>query len=161
VLTQRAVTRLEALRSQYAHRVSEDATIVADEDGRVRWWTFAGARANAVLTAALGLVAPELLDEWSFGNLNISLRSDATAGAVASAMRAAREVAGDDLAGVVTPVSEQALKHLKFSELLPLGLAQRVLGERGSDHRAAALVRSAADTSAEGSDDEDRKRHVN
>ncbi|WP_051517989.1 DEAD/DEAH box helicase [Intrasporangium chromatireducens] len=140
VLSTRAVARLEALRAQYAHRVSEDARVVAEEDGRVRWWTFAGMRANAVLTAALGLVAPELLDEWSAGNLNVPLRSDATAGAVASALRAARAVAGDDLAGAVPPVSEQALRKLKFAELLPQELAVATLASRNGDHPGAEVV---------------------
>jgi ATP-dependent Lhr-like helicase len=160
LLSARASARLQALMSQYAHRVSEDATVVADEDGRVRWWTFAGARANAVLTAALGLVAPELLDEWSAGNLQVPLRSDATAGAVASALRAARDVAGDDLAGAVPSVSEQALKKLKFAELLPPALAREALGERGSDHQAAALIGLAVVMSDAGPAEQDRKKHV-
>jgi ATP-dependent Lhr-like helicase len=144
VLTERALTRLEALRDQFGHRVAEDATVVADDDGRVRWWTFAGARANAVLTAALGGVAPELLDQWTFGNMNISLRSDATAVSVASALRAARDEYGDDLSGVVPPVTDQALRKLKFAELLPPALAIATLSARGADLRGAAVTAGRA-----------------
>lgn len=141
-LTQRSLVRLDALRSQYAHRVSTDSTVVVDEDGRLRWWTFAGARANAVLTAALGEVAPELLDQWTFGNMNIHLRSDASSAAVAAALREVRKVAGDDLAGIAPPVSEQALKKLKFSELLPQQLALATLSLRTTDHQGGAHVAS-------------------
>lgn len=139
-LTGRALTRLQALRGQYAHRVAERATVVASDDRRQRWWTFAGARANAVLTAALGEVAPEVLDQGSFSNMHIALRSDATAGAVSSAMRDAHRVFGDDLVSVSPPVSEQALKRLKFAELLPPTLAARTLAARGADHANAARV---------------------
>lgn len=140
VLSERAVTRLGKLRETFASRVSEDSTVIAQEHVRLKWWTFAGARANAVLTSALGSVAPELLDEWSYSNLNISLRSDATAVAVMAALREARRRFGDDLGRVVPEVNEQALKKLKFSELLPPQLALQTLSARGADCRAATIV---------------------
>ncbi|WP_218917333.1 DEAD/DEAH box helicase [Luteipulveratus mongoliensis] len=139
-LTNRARSRLEVLREQYARRVRDDATVVVDEDGRVRWWTFAGSRANAVLTAAFEQVAPELLDQSRFGNLDVSLRSDATASAVSSALRAARHEAGDDLAGIVPLVTEQAVKKLKFAELLPPRMALMTLSARGADYRNATTI---------------------
>jgi len=139
-MTTRSVTRLGALRSQYAHRIAEGVTVACDHDGRLRWWTFAGARANAVLIAAVGEVAPELLEQWTPSNMHISLRPDASAAAVSSAVRAARHVLGKDLTGLSPPVSEQALKKLKFSELLPPTLAIKTLSARGADHRNAAAV---------------------
>ncbi|MDN5789365.1 MAG: DEAD/DEAH box helicase [Micrococcales bacterium] len=145
-LTKRSLVRLDALRAQYAHRVAIGSTVVADDGGQVRWWTFAGARANVVLTAALGEVAPELLDEWTFGNLHVSLRSDATAGAVGSALRMARGVLGDDLISVRPAVTEQALRRLKFSEMLPPALAVATLSARTADYRAAARIARSAVT---------------
>jgi len=139
-LSERASQRLDALRGDYRGRVSPDGTIVAEVNGRLRWWTFAGGRANAVLSAALDHVAPELLDTPSSSSLQLLLRSEATAAAVASAMRSARSRFGDDLAGIEPEVSEQALKKLKFSELLPPALASRTLAARSADHRAAAQV---------------------
>ena len=139
-LTTRAMNRLGSLREQYRHRVAPDASVVTEDDGRVRWWTFAGAGANAVLTAALDAVAPDLLDQGTFGNLNIALRSDATAVAVGSAVRRARAEFGSDLVGVTPPVSEQALAKLKFAELLPPHQALGTLSARSTDRRGAALV---------------------
>lgn len=141
-LTTRALQRLEALREDYGTRVSEDCTVLGMDGARLRWWTFAGGRANAVLTAALGHVAPELLDEWSFSNLHLSLRADATAPAVAAAMREARARFGNDLTGIEPEVSESALKKLKFSELLPPQLAKRTLAARNVDHRGAGSIAS-------------------
>lgn len=142
ILSTRAAGCLEMVRANHEHRVDEVATVVAQDDGRVRWWTFAGLHSNAVLAAALDAVAPELLDEGTYGNLNVSLRSDAAAGDIQSAMRRARAKFGDDLGAVVPQVSEQALKQLKFSELLPPELAARTLGDRGGDHVHAARISS-------------------
>jgi len=139
-LSERAQQRLAAVRAAFEPRVSEDSTVVAPEGSRLRWWTFAGAKANAVLTAAIGGAAPELLDEWSYSNLAVSLRSDATASALSSALRRARADFGDDFAGVVPEVSEQALKKLKFSELLPPALAIATLSARSADWQAAGMV---------------------
>lgn len=139
-LTFRAARRLRALRDEYAVRVSDDCTVVASHGERLRWWTFAGGRANCVLTAALRQVAPDLLDEGSFDNLHVTLRSEASAAALAAAMRSARSSFGDDLSGVEPEVSEQALKQLKFAELLPPGLAMRTLAARAADPRGAALT---------------------
>lgn len=147
-LSERARQRLAAVRVAFEPRVREDATVVAPEGSRLRWWTFAGAKANAVLTAALGGVAPELLDEWSYSNLAVSLRSDATVAKVASALRQARAEFGDDLAGAVPEVSDQALKKLKFSELLTPAMAEATLAVRGCDYLGAARVADIGVTDA-------------
>ncbi|KRE61580.1 DEAD/DEAH box helicase [Nostocoides sp. Soil756] len=139
-ISERAAQRLAAIRETFESRVSASSTVVADDGSRMRWWTFAGARANAVLVAALGSVAPDLLDEWSYSNLAIALRSDATAARVALALRKACVQFGDDLAGVTPEVSPQALKKLKFSELLPHALAVETMARRASDHPSAATV---------------------
>ncbi len=140
VLSERARRRLAAVRLAFEPRVSEDSTVVAPDGARLRWWTFAGAKANAVLTAAVGAVAPDLLDEWSYSNLTVSLRSDATAPALAAALRAAKVDFGDDLARVVPEVSEQALKKLKFAELLPPPMAVATLAARSADWSGARRV---------------------
>lgn len=140
VLSARAAQRIQRVRTAFAERVDDEGTVLAADGTRLRWWTFAGARANAVLTAALGSVAPELLDEWSFSNLAIAMRSDATAPSVGAALREARASFGDDLRSVVPEVTEQALRKLKFSELLPPGLAVRTLAARDSDWAGAESV---------------------
>ncbi|MBK6874128.1 MAG: DEAD/DEAH box helicase [Kineosporiaceae bacterium] len=139
-LSKRAVQRLGRLRETFGPRADSECTVLASEGARVRWWTFAGARANAVLTSALGVVAPELLDSWTFSNLNIALRSDATAAAVSAALRQAQSRFGIDLAGVAPEVSERALKRLKFSEMLPPDLAVGTLAMRAADWQGAAKV---------------------
>jgi len=72
--------------------------------------------------------------------MHISLRSNGSASAVASALREARDAFGDDLGAVIPPVTEQAVKRLKFAELLPPSLAIATLSARNAYHRSAAAI---------------------
>jgi ATP-dependent Lhr-like helicase len=89
LLSKRAVTTLGELQEEYADRVSGDSTVMLREpNGRLRWWTWAGARANSVPVAGLLQVAPELLDESrAFNNRQIGLRGDTTSTALSAAMK--------------------------------------------------------------------------
>lgn len=137
-LTQRALGKLSELRQEYASRTVHSGTVVTGaNDSRVRWWTWAGARTNAVLVSALSEVAPELLESSAeFGNWQITLRGDVTSGAVAEALRKGRARFGQQLESVVAEVDERAVRQLKFFELLPPELAIRTVAERVSDPAA-------------------------
>ncbi|WP_369133019.1 hypothetical protein [Modestobacter sp. I12A-02662] len=141
-LTRRATERLAVVREDVAPTVSTDTSLVLPHDsGQARWWTWAGGRANGVLAAALSAAAPGLVDELErYDNRYVKLRGDATTGAVRQAVAEARKRLGDDLAGVEPSVSDEALKQLKFADLLPADLASSTLGWRGSDHDGAARV---------------------
>jgi len=94
-----------------------------------------------VLATALTAVDPTLVDEVDrFDNRYLRFRGDASAAAVQSALRLARSDFGTDLGRVVPSVSEQAVKQLKFPELLPPAMAMQTLAERGTDSRGAARV---------------------
>lgn len=134
LLSERAQTQLALLRTEYAAKVSDGATVVATADGRTRWWTFAGGRANRLLATALGEVAPELMDDWVTTNYAVSLRADATGPAVQVAMREATHRFGQGLEGIEPEVSEDAVRKLKFHEMLPPRLAVATLAARTSDH---------------------------
>src|SRR5674536_310091 len=109
--------------------------------GQSRWWTWAGGRANSVLATALSQVEPGLVDELSqYDNRHVKLPGTATPAAVASAVARARDRFGADLAGAEPKVSDEALKQLKFAELLPPDLASHTLGARSADHDGARLL---------------------
>src|SRR5674536_265822 len=102
--------------------------------GQSRWWTWAGGRANSVLATAVSQVEPGLVDELSqYDNRYVKLPGAATPAAVASAVARARDRFGADLAGAEPKVSDEALKQLKFAELLPAG--------PGEPHPGRALSR--------------------
>lgn len=139
--TRRAVDRLESLREEFADRVHSDATVVASDGARMRWWTWAGARANAVLVAALDAVEPEILgDSIAYDNWQIALRSDVTSAQLATAKSLMRTRFGERLDGVVPLIDERAVRKLKFSEMLSPDMAVATLAARGADRGGAASV---------------------
>lgn len=139
-LSQRTRERLKRLRDEQGHTVAASHTVIAEANGRLRWWTYAGSRANAVLMSALDQVRPELLDGWSPANLAVTLRHDATAVALREALAEATRRFGEDLSGVEPPVDAQAVKRLKFADLLPPEMAARTLASRSADPGAARVV---------------------
>lgn len=142
LLSKRALTKLNELREEYSQRVLDGSTVLVREpNGRLRWWTWAGARANAVLVAGLLDLAPGLLDESrAYNNWQIGLRGDTTTPALADAMREIRSVLQDEPQRLLPQVDERALRTLKFAELLPDSLAVSTLAERNSDHAGASVV---------------------
>ncbi len=69
-------------------------------------------------------------------NRYLKLRGDATV----EGLREARARFGDDLAGIQPSVSAEAVRQLKFGELLPPQLATSTLAARAADHPGAAAV---------------------
>ncbi|WP_222195365.1 hypothetical protein [Modestobacter italicus] len=141
-LTRRATDRLSAVREEVLLAVAADSSLVLPHDrGQARWWTWAGGRANATLAAALVAVETGVVDQLDrYDNRYIKLRGDAAAGVVRDAVREIRRRVGDDLDGVQPPVSAEAMKHLKSSDLLPPELAAMTLGQRGGDSIGASAL---------------------
>lgn len=140
-ITRRATDRLTTLREDMADRVWGSGTVLSAEPSRTRWWTWAGARANAVLIAALDQVWPHVLGESiSYDNWQIGLRGDVTATELRRALELAFIELGDDLAGALPLVDERALKQLKFSEMLPPDMARATLTLRAADRANACKV---------------------
>ena len=122
--------------------VDEGASLVRSQGGgQTRWWTWAGGRANNVLATALSAVDPGLVDELErYDNRYVSLRGGATAATVRSAVALARDRFGDDLGAARPGVSDEALRALKFAELLPPDLASDTLSRRSADHDGTAVL---------------------
>ncbi|WP_406045508.1 DEAD/DEAH box helicase [Micromonospora sp. NBC_00898] len=131
-LTARATTRLAALRDDATATVHPGGPVVVrDKDGEVRWWTWAGFRANATLIATLG----ELADPTQrYDDASIRLRPDLDR----EMWRAATADAAERIC--LPDVSEKALAGLKFSDALPQRLATATLAARLADIEGAAGV---------------------
>jgi ATP-dependent helicase Lhr and Lhr-like helicase len=131
-LSQRASAALSQLRDESGHRVSEQGTVIERQDDEVWWWTWAGGRGNATLTAALEQVVDA---EGRPENHRLRLRAEIEPIQIRAAL--------DDLTNEELPspnVSEEALDELKFAEILPPDLASRTLAARLSDETAARRV---------------------
>lgn len=140
-LSARAAERLPTARAEHSDQVDDACTVVVTVDGRTRWWTWAGGRANAVLTAALESVDASLVDDdYVFDNRQIGLRTHVGAADLRRAVHTVAEKLHSDLTSVAPFVTERALKQLKFSDLLPPDLARATLERRLSDPQGALTI---------------------
>ncbi|MFI7080339.1 DEAD/DEAH box helicase [Micromonospora sp. NPDC049903] len=131
-LSQRAVARLKALRDEARSLVHPGGTtIVRNGDGEVRWWTWAGFRANATLVATLG----DLADPTQrYDDAAIRLRPDLDRDMW-------RRATADAVDRICLPqVTEKSLAGLKFSAALPERLAHATLAARLADVESATAV---------------------
>ncbi|PWJ48438.1 ATP-dependent helicase Lhr and Lhr-like helicase [Quadrisphaera granulorum] len=138
VLSRRATERLAVVREQLAVAVDPRASAVGEWHGeQLRWWTWAGARANLTLLSALAVSG--VVEEVSqVDDRYLRLAPETTAGALTAAMAGVRQRI--EALGVTTEVSDEALKQLKFADLLPERLSRRTLSERQADAAGARLV---------------------
>lgn len=138
-LSKRAVAGLARVRDERGGTVAADATVVTRSPD-AWWWTWAGARANATLAAAL----PSVVDpKVSYDNLRLRLRHDIAHGDLRAALD------GVDWSDEVLPeVAPDAVRGLKFAEMLPAALASATVAERLADPagaRSAATMRLRID----------------
>jgi ATP-dependent Lhr-like helicase len=133
-LTRRAAGMLAGLRSDGIGRVHPSGTVISGSDGDLRWWTWAGYRANATLKATLGSLADE---SQRVNDISLRLRADLRPATWDSAIRSLH----DRL--VLPEVDDKALEGLKFSEALPRHLAAATLAERLADFEHASQLLSA------------------
>jgi ATP-dependent Lhr-like helicase len=130
-VTRRASAVLDGLRSDALGRVWSGGTVISRSDADLRWWTWAGYRANATLKATLGSLAD---DTQRADDLSIRLRADLTPSSW-------RSVVGTLENRLCLPeVDEKALNGLKFSEALPRHLAEATLATRLADLEHAGSV---------------------
>jgi ATP-dependent Lhr-like helicase len=130
-LTDRARKVLAELRVDEYALVHPAGTVITRQGLDVRWWTWAGYRANATLAATLS----DLTDEKQGCDDNsIRLRTDLTH----DMWRAGTTDAAQRLC--LPDVDERALAGLKFGEALPHRLAVATLAARLADLDGAARV---------------------
>lgn len=131
-LSKRAVTALTEARGHFMDVVHPGGTLITrTSGGQVRWWTWAGHRANATLAATLGTVAApaqRVNDCW------IRLREDVD-------RQHWKQTVADASDQLCLPdVDQRAVKGLKFGEALPPRLAQATLAMRFADLEGARAV---------------------
>jgi ATP-dependent Lhr-like helicase len=130
-LTDRALRKLAEVRDRQMATVHPSGSVVVRHTDDVRWWTWAGYRANTTLSATLSHLADptQRVDDAS-----LRLRADLTPDMW-------RAGTGDAASRLCLPeVDERALAGLKFSDALPHRLAVATLAARLADLNSAATV---------------------
>ncbi|MEV7010534.1 hypothetical protein [Streptosporangium sp. NPDC051022] len=128
-LTRRAAETLAKTRAEIADTARPDGTVIVRDDGDLYWWTWAGYRGNATLTATLRSLADPT---QRVDDLRIRLRNDLTRSIWHDALRA--------LELRYPEVDDKAVNGLKFNATLPRDLAVETLATRLADFSAAASV---------------------
>ena len=131
ILTRRAVDRLAESRAEMPWARSSAPTVVRD-DTSARWWTWAGESANATLADALG----DLRGSGPVDNLSISVDRDRATSDTISERLASLDVDRLPAPSVTAAMAE----HLKFSDCLPVDLAESVAAARLLDPAGVAAV---------------------
>ena len=140
-LTERATTYLARARDEEDGHVDAGCTLIRTEGSRTRWWTWAGGRANAMLTAALETVDPTLVDgDYVYDNRQVGLRSGVTPVELRRTVHQVQGLLAGGLDEVRPFVTDRALEQLKFADLLPPQLARRTLEERLVDPAGVRAV---------------------
>ncbi len=130
-LSRRAMGALAVLREERRSLVTEGGTVVR-RDGDLWWWTWAGARANATIAAGL----TDVVDPDSrYDNHRLRLRSDLAPHELEKAADALV-----NLGGALPEVTDEAVRGLKFSDVLPPVLARETVGLRLADRPHASQV---------------------
>ncbi|MFE8936532.1 DEAD/DEAH box helicase [Streptomyces sp. NPDC007872] len=132
-LTRRAESALEQARERNAELVHPGGSLIVrgGRDTNIRWWTWAGYRANATLAASLGSVTDPMQRPTA---THLRLREDIT---LEEWTKAKAEAADQLCLPVVDP---KALSGLKFSTALPPRLAEATLAARLADLEGAAAI---------------------
>jgi len=131
-LTRRAQACLGAWRSDRATEVVHpDGSLLTRTSTDVRWWTWAGYRANATLAAGLASVADPVQRPT---DACVRLREDLTP----DMWRTARADARESL--VLPDVDRRAVRGLKFAAALPERLAVATVAARLADFDGATAI---------------------
>ena len=130
-LTQRAKRILAEVREENLGVVHPGGTVITRAGEDVRWWTWAGYRANATLAATLSHLTDSV---QRFDDASLRLRGDLTL----EMWKAGTAGAAERLC--LPDVDQRALAGLKFSEALPERLAIATLAARMADLDSAARI---------------------
>ncbi len=116
-LSRRAASKLDEIRDRLPFIDGKAVPVVDDGSGRIRIWTFAGARANASIGQALPV------SRASSDDFCIDIRSGDTRSLLDT-------LSNLSSIAVSQPLSEQMTRELKFSQCLPAELASSIISVR-------------------------------
>jgi ATP-dependent Lhr-like helicase len=142
-LTPEAAAELAALREEYEGLVEPEVTALEDAADAVIWHTFAGARINRLLAAALTAADGQ---RWRVGNLGLSAKGAARA----DVSRVITALRGAPLAPLALEVADSFVRGelSKFQPCLPERAERRLLAERLLDVAGAERLLQGAVVSA-------------
>ncbi len=128
--SKRAVARIAAIRDEMPWLEVDGANVLLSAGEEAVWWTFAGGRANAAMAHEL---SRRLTMKLRSDNFAIRFPPRQPIGPIDDEIR---RLQAADPSDIRPSVAEAARDELKFSECLPLDLADRVVEARLADREA-------------------------
>jgi ATP-dependent Lhr-like helicase len=132
--SRRARERIAIIRADFPWLEKDSSTVITDAIAKVKWWTFAGGRANATLAHELATATKSRVQH---DNFSLNFTSDISFKKIESGIA---ELRSRDVSGMRPAVDEESIEGLKFSECVAKGLALELLQERLKDPEATASV---------------------
>ncbi|MFN7774418.1 MAG: DEAD/DEAH box helicase [Planctomycetota bacterium] len=132
--SKRCKAEVERLRDDFSWLQADSTSLLLESGNRWSWWTFAGAKANAILAYYL---AQELKSTVSSDGFSLKFSEGVTSEQIQASRQALSRLSSEDLRPVA---QERAIRGLKFSECLSPRLADQVTSMRLRDDTAVAGV---------------------
>lgn len=127
--SRRAQDQINSMRQDYPWIDGDCTVLLSGAEGHSTWWTFGGVRANAALANELGQLLGTTVDHDSLSLMFANSRP-------AELQTAITELRAKAVETLRPGVDEKAIDGLKFSECLPVALAQQMLEARLQDQDA-------------------------
>ena len=125
--SRRAHERINTARLDFPWLERDSTAALVDTDGRLVWWTFAGKRGNATLANEIALATDSRVEHDSF---SLTFASATLFPELQQALDKVRNTAVEELRPAI---DDRAIEGLKFSECLPVLLANEMLAARLRD----------------------------
>jgi ATP-dependent helicase Lhr and Lhr-like helicase len=132
--SRRAVKQIDAIRTELPWIESGPGTFLVSHKTSIEWWTFAGARANAAISSGL---QREFTERVKHDDLRIILPDAVFVSQVENAIS---KLTDRSPAEILPTVDEDAIKGLKFADILPLEMSLRVLQSKLADPSAVEQI---------------------
>ncbi len=132
--SKRCKSEIERLRDDFTWIQANSTSLFKESGDRWSWWTFAGAKANAILAYYL---AQDLKSTVSSDGFSLKFSEGVTCEQIQVAQQALLQASPEDLRPIA---HEKAIQGLKFSECLSPRLADQVTSMRLRDDAAVASI---------------------
>jgi ATP-dependent Lhr-like helicase len=123
-LSRRGAAALSDLRASFSWCRPDATTVISGSGDTASWWTFAGARANGLLSAGLDSAGWSVMNSDNFV-VRLRTRHQERLSATVHTF--------PDPEAIQIPIPDRLVSELKFNECLPSRVADEIISSRQSD----------------------------
>lgn len=132
--SRRARDAITAARAEYPWLTTDATTVLAEPDGSLKRWTFAGRSVNATLAAA---VRSRMQGKVVHDNFAVKIK---TGKSMADLEASITDICSQPMKDLLPEIDADAVTALTFSDCIPPEMAERMLQRRAVDRASLAAV---------------------